>query len=221
MFTALLAPLLWVVCGTRKLRKMQPFLALESSLEILPSLVWAVLACCQAEVQGIFSYYFLIDSCTPVPVLVLKCGEIAACLWLHGLWSQLGIIFFFFSFANTNPGGWRWVCVLLLDMQAKISVVGPTWILSNCSLSCCPPLCGWSMCAYGGVEKNLHLWICSDWGINREWGMISQRAVQHSTWVCRSHQPAFFLWKHAFPVARNSPFPQEECFHLFIVCPEC
>lgn len=134
---------------------------------------------------------------------------------------SIGHHFFFFSFANTNPGGWRWVCVLLLDMQAKISVVGPTWILSNCSLSCCPPLCGWSMCAYGGVEKNLHLWICSDWGINREWGMISQRAVQHSTWVCRSHQPAFFLWKHAFPVARNSPFPQEECFHLFIVCPEC
>lgn len=111
MFTALLAPLLWVVCGTRKLRKMQPFLALESSLEILPSLVWAVLTCCQAEVQGICSYYFLIDSCMAVPVLVLKCGEIAACLWLHGLWSQLGIIFFFFSFANTTQGaGDEYVC---------------------------------------------------------------------------------------------------------------
>lgn len=111
MFTAILAPLLWVVCGTRKLRKMQPFLALESSLEILPSLVWAVLACCQAEVQGIFSYYFLIDSCTPVPVLVLKCGEIAACLWLHGLWSQLGIIFFFSaSQTQTQEAGDEYVC---------------------------------------------------------------------------------------------------------------
>lgn len=119
MFTALLAPLLWVVCGTRKLRKMQPFLALESSLEILPSLVWAVLTCCQAEVQGICSYYFLIDSCMAVPVLVLKCGEIAACLWLHGLWSQLGIIFFF-QLCKHYPGGWRWVCVLFSDMQAKI-----------------------------------------------------------------------------------------------------
>jgi len=47
----------------------------------------------------------------PVPVLVLKRGEIAACLWLHGLWSQLGIIFFFSaSQTQTQEAGDEYVC---------------------------------------------------------------------------------------------------------------
>lgn len=40
---------------------------------------------------GFLNCYLLSESCMHVLLLLLKYGEVAAYLWLHGLWSQLDI----------------------------------------------------------------------------------------------------------------------------------
>lgn len=74
--------------------------------------------------------------------------------------------------------------------------------------------------------KCVCMWVCGEefafadlvWLRNKQ-GVRGDKWMC-STWVWRSHQPGFLLWKHTFLDARKSPFPQEECFHLFIGCLE-